>query len=192
MTRWAVYFDRDGVLTDAPVVDGQALAPMLSKDLTILPGAREAVAIVHALGGMALVVTNQPDVARGMLDPAELELMHERLTRELELDDVRVCPHDGIDRCRKPAPGMLIDLAAKHGVDLSNSYMIGDRWVDIAAGAAVSATTILVEYPYSWAATSSGAPPDGLAPDHRVHNVLAAAKIVEGLARNREHTHGGG
>jgi D-glycero-D-manno-heptose 1,7-bisphosphate phosphatase len=179
--QWAVYFDRDGVLTDAPVVDGQALAPTRSKNLTILPGAREAVAAVHALGGLALVVTNQPDVARGTLDPAELDLMHERLTRELRLDDVRVCPHDGVDRCRKPAPGMLIDLAARHGVDLSSSYMIGDRWVDIAAGAAVGATTILVEQPYSWAATSSGAPPVDLAPDHRVSDVLGAAQIIEHL-----------
>jgi D-glycero-D-manno-heptose 1,7-bisphosphate phosphatase len=181
MTRWAVFFDRDGVLTDAPVVDGQALAPMRATDLAILPGAREAVAIVHALGSRALLVTNQPDIARGTLDPAELELMHQRLTRELGLDDIRVCPHDGDHPCRKPAPGMLLDLAATHDVDLSGSYMIGDRWVDIAAGAAAGATTILVEHPYSWSSTSAGAPPAELAPDHRVPDVLAAARLIEGF-----------
>jgi D-glycero-D-manno-heptose 1,7-bisphosphate phosphatase len=108
--------------------------------------------------------------------------MHERLMRELELDDIRVCPHDGVDPCRKPAPGMLLDLAATHDVDLSSSYMIGDRWVDIAAGAAVSATTLLVERPYSWSATSSGAAPEGLSPDHRVPDGLAAARLIQRLA----------
>jgi D-glycero-D-manno-heptose 1,7-bisphosphate phosphatase len=185
VSRWAVYFDRDGVLTDAPVVDGQALAPMLSKDLRILPGARDAVAIVHALGGLALVVTNQPDIARGALDPRELELMHVRLIRELDLDAVRVCPHDGIDRCRKPAPGMLLDLASEHDVDLASSYIIGDRWVDIAAGEAAGVTAILVERPYSWESTSSGAPPPGLAPAHRATNVLAAVQIIESLVGGR-------
>jgi D-glycero-D-manno-heptose 1,7-bisphosphate phosphatase len=181
VTRWAVFFDRDGVLTDAPVADGQALAPKKAADLVVLPGAREAVAAVHALGGLALVVTNQPDVARGTLDPGELDLMHERLAGEVGVDAIRVCPHDGVDRCRKPQPGMLLDLAREHDVDLARSYMIGDRWVDIAAGAAVSSTTILVEHPHSWRATSSGAPPRGLEPDHRVPDVLAAAHIVERL-----------
>ena len=181
MSRWAVFFDRDGVLTDAPVVEGQALSPSTTHDLVILPGAREAVALVHSLGALALVVTNQPDVARGSLDPEELDRMHDRLTRELSLDAVRVCPHDGVDRCRKPAPGMLLDLATEHGVDLRSSYMIGDRWVDIAAGRAVHATTILVEHPYSWQTTSAGAPAVDLAPDHRVRDVFAAAQIIDNL-----------
>ena len=181
MTRWAVYFDRDGVLTDAPVVDGQALSPTKTTELVILPGALEAVTMVHGLGGLALVVTNQPDVARGTLDPAELGRMHDRLNRELGLDGIRVCPHDGADRCRKPAPGMLLDLAEEHAVDLARSYMIGDRWVDIAAGAAVGATTILVDRPYSWSATSAGSPPAELVPDHRARDVFAAVLIIEGL-----------
>jgi D-glycero-D-manno-heptose 1,7-bisphosphate phosphatase len=181
VSRWAVFFDRDGVLTDAPVVEGQALSPTKHHELVILPGAREAVTVVHALGALALVVTNQPDIARGALDPAELDRMHERLTRELAVDAIRVCPHEGVDRCRKPAPGMLLDLAAEHGIDLAGSYMVGDRWVDIAAGAAVRATTILVERHYSWSATSAGAAPAGLVPDHRVLDVLAAVQVIEGL-----------
>jgi D-glycero-D-manno-heptose 1,7-bisphosphate phosphatase len=128
-----------------------------------------------------LVVTNQPDVARGTLDPEELDRMHDRLTRELCLDAVRVCPHDGVDRCRKPASGMLLDLSAELGVDLTNSYIIGDRWVDIAAGAAVGATTILVERPYSWRETSAGSPAAQLAPDHRVGDVFAGVQIIQGL-----------
>jgi D-glycero-D-manno-heptose 1,7-bisphosphate phosphatase len=183
VTRWAVFFDRDGVLTDAPVAEGQATAPTTLAELVVLPGAPEAIVAAHALGALALVVTNQPDIARGTLDPHELDLMHEHLARVLHVDVVRVCPHDGDDRCRKPNPGMLVDLAAEHDLDLTRSYMIGDRWVDIAAGAAVGSTTILVERPYSWRATSSGGPPAGLEPDHRARDVLSAVQIVQRLER---------
>jgi D-glycero-D-manno-heptose 1,7-bisphosphate phosphatase len=189
VSPWAVFFDRDGVLTDAPVVDGRPLSPTDIDGLVILPHAVEAIAVVHELGALAFLVTNQPDVARGLLDPRQLDLMHDRLTRELQLDAVRVCPHDGVDRCRKPEPGMLFDLAAEHRIDLTESYMVGDRWVDVAAGSRAGTTTILVERPYSWQPTSAGAPPEGLAPDHRVSHVLDAARIVRRLRRQDSSDH---
>jgi D-glycero-D-manno-heptose 1,7-bisphosphate phosphatase len=182
MSRWAVFFDRDGVLTEVP----EAGVAMGASALVVLDGARQAIGVVHGLGGVALVVTNQPDVARGVLDLKELAAMHERLAVELGVDAVRACPHDGVDRCRKPAPGMLVDLALELDVDLTRSYMIGDRWVDIAAGATAACTTILIERAYSWHPNSSGAPPSGLTPDYRATDVVDAVRTVTRLVwRNR-------
>ena len=174
--------------THAPVEAGHALSPAQAADLILLPGAVDAVAALAAAGAKVFVVTNQPDVARGRLDPAELALMHDHLRATLAVDDIAVCPHDGAEgcHCRKPRPGMLIDLAARHRVDLDASYMVGDRWVDIAAGAAAGCTTILVERRYSWDSTSAGSPPATLHPDHRVANVATAAGVILARARRTD------
>lgn len=92
-------------------------------------------------------MTNQPDVARKLISPSELERMNRRLVDELEVDLVKVCPHaqDEGCRCRKPAPGMLLDAAAELGISLEKSYMIGDRWSDVDAGRAAGCYTIKIE-----------------------------------------------
>jgi D-glycero-D-manno-heptose 1,7-bisphosphate phosphatase len=187
---WAVFLDRDGVLTEAPVVDGKALSPSQAKDLVLLPGAEEAVAKLRALGALTFVVTNQPDVARGALNPTQLELMHDHLARVLRVDEIRACPHDSTDAClcRKPRAGMLTELASGWNVDLESSYMVGDRWVDIAAGCAAGVTTILVERSYSWSPTSAGVPPPDLEPDHRVRDVMAAAEVIATHASDDHRT----
>lgn len=181
--NWAVFLDRDGVLTDAPMVDGQAGSPSHADDLVLLPGAIDAVAQLRAIGARTFVVTNQPDVARGRLDARQLDLMHQRLGATLAVDEIVTCPHDGADgcACRKPLPGMLRDLAARWDIALDASFMVGDRWVDIAAGAAAGATTLLVEQPYSWQPTSAGNPPSALHPDHQVVDVVEAAHVIARL-----------
>jgi D-glycero-D-manno-heptose 1,7-bisphosphate phosphatase len=175
-----VFLDRDGVLVDAVMRDSVASSPRSVDEFVVLPGAAEAIAELHAVGARCLVVTNQPDVSRGKLDRRQLSEMNDALRRELGVDDVLCCPHDGRDgcACRKPLPGLLERLARRHDVDLSMSWMVGDRWVDIAAGAAAGARTILIDRPYSWAATSSGAPGSDLRPDHRASDLLAAARII--------------
>jgi D-glycero-D-manno-heptose 1,7-bisphosphate phosphatase len=180
VVTWAVFLDRDGVLTDAPVVDGKALAPTEATDLTVLPRVPEAIEMLRAAGAMLFVVTNQPDVARGTLDPRQLDLMHEHLRAALGVEQIRVCPHDGIEgcACRKPKAGMLLDLVEEFAVDPSASWMVGDRWVDVAAGAAAGVTTVLVDRPYSWRATSAGSPAPDLQPDHRVDDLYAAATLI--------------
>jgi D-glycero-D-manno-heptose 1,7-bisphosphate phosphatase len=177
---WAVFLDRDGVLTDAPVVDGKALAPTEATDLAVLPRVPEAIEMLRAAGARLFVVTNQPDVARGTLDPRQLDLMHEHLRVALGVEEIRVCPHDGVEgcACRKPAPGMLLDLIDEFAVDPAVSWMVGDRWVDVAAGAAAGVTTVLVDRPYSWRATSSGSPASDLQPDHRVEDLYDAATLI--------------
>ncbi len=143
----AVFLDRDGVLNRLEHRDGRWRAPVTLAAFHPVPGAAEAVRRLQRAGFVCLVVTNQPEVARGGLDPAVLDAMHERLRRETGVDAVYVCPHpeaDGCD-CRKPRPGLLLRAAAEWSVDPAASFLVGDRWRDIDAGTAAGCTTVLVE-----------------------------------------------
>ena len=146
----AVFLDRDGVLNRAVLKDGLPTPPRSVQDLEVLPGVPEALAALKSAGFRLVVVTNQPDVARGTQRREEVEAINGALLRDLPLDVVKVCYHDDADRCacRKPAPGMILEAAAELGVDLSRSYMVGDRWKDIEAGQRAGTTTILIENEY--------------------------------------------
>ena len=175
-----MFLDRDGVLNEAPVVDGQALSPTAVADLRLLPGVEEAVERLRAAGFALVAVTNQPDIAAGRVTAEVVDAMHAALLATLGLDAVYLCPHDTAAGCgcRKPRAGMLRDAAAAHHLDLHRSWMVGDRWVDVAAGREAGVRTILVERPYSWAPTSSGSPPTGLEPDATVADLGEAAAVV--------------
>lgn len=148
VSRPAVFLDRDGVLSRPVVVDDQPRTPVWARDFELLPGVAADCQSLHDAGYCLIVVTNQPDVARGLLPRHELDAMHALLRAEVQVDDVRVCPHDDADgcSCRKPAPGMLVDAAREHDVDLAASVMVGDRWRDIEAGRRAGCRTVLVDY----------------------------------------------
>lgn len=148
--RPAVLFDRDGVLNCACVRDGKPYPPQTLEEFEIVDGAREALLRLKYMGFVLVVVTNQPDIARGSQSEALVERMHARLLHDLPLDDVLVCPHDDRDNCdcRKPRPGLLFRAAKRYGIDLQQSYMIGDRWRDIDAGHAAGCSTVFIDYSY--------------------------------------------
>ena len=148
--RRAVFLDRDGVLVAPVVRDGRAYSVSSVAELVVLDGAVEACERLRAAGFVLVVVTNQPEVARGTLAAAELEAMHRRLDAEVPVDAILCCMHDDRDgcSCRKPAPGMLVDAAARFGLDLARSYMVGDRWRDVAAGRSAGCTTVFVDASY--------------------------------------------
>jgi D-glycero-D-manno-heptose 1,7-bisphosphate phosphatase len=148
VTQRAVFLDRDGVLSRALKVDGQPRTPMRAADFEVLPGAAGACRRLRGAGYLLIVVTNQPDIARGLLPSGELEAMHAILRRKLPVDDIVICPHDDDDRCgcRKPAPGMLVAAARAHGIDLDASILVGDRWRDIEAGRRAGCRTVLVDH----------------------------------------------
>jgi D-glycero-D-manno-heptose 1,7-bisphosphate phosphatase len=175
-----VFFDRDGVLTEVVMRGTKAGSARTLDELAPMPGARAAVAAVHAAGGMAIVVSNQPDVGRGLLAVDCLEEMNGRLVADAGVDAVLVCPHDGAEgcRCRKPLPGLLLEAADRFGIDLGASWMIGDRWVDIAAGEAAGLGTVLLPQPYSWDATSGGGPPGDLSATRTAKDVADAVRTV--------------
>ena len=148
--RKAVFLDRDGVLNAATIRQGKPYPPDSLAELTVLPGVREALLTLRAAGYINIVVTNQPDVGAGKQRVEVVEAMHDRLRRELALDDVKVCYHTDDQKCdcRKPNPGMLLEAAKVHDIDLSQSFLVGDRWRDVAAGQAAGCGCFFVDYEY--------------------------------------------
>ncbi len=148
--RRAIFFDRDGVLNQAPLLDGVPHPPATLGELQLAPGAPEAVLAVRDAGFLAIVVTNQPDVASGTLRRETVDAINGALAARLELDGVYTCPHDDADRCacRKPAPGLVVAAAVEREIVLAQSYLIGDRAKDIACGRAAGCTTAFVDFGY--------------------------------------------
>lgn len=139
--RRAAFFDRDGVIN----VDRGYVHR--ADQLVFVPGAARALRVCHELGFLVFVVTNQSGVARGYYDEAAVQVFHAHLRAELAragaiLDDLRYCPHhrDGTVTdymrdcaCRKPAPGMILDLLRQWNVDPARSFLVGDQASDMAA-----------------------------------------------------------
>lgn len=147
----AVFLDRDGVLNRAIVREGRPYPPASAEEMELTPGAAAALGRLREAGLVLLVVTNQPDVARGKQTLRAVEVMHEMMAAALPVDDFIVCYHDDKDdcACRKPKPGLLRIGAERHHVDLATSFMVGDRWRDVDAGAAAGCRTILVDGKYA-------------------------------------------
>lgn len=148
--RAAVFVDRDGVLNEAIVRDGQPFAPTSLSELVVLPEAPPACRSLRDEGFLVIVVTNQPELARGSLDSGTLDALHAQLGSQVALDAIYVCPHDDGQRCacRKPAPGLLLKAAADQGIDLKRSFLVGDRWRDIEAGQRAGCRTIFIDRGY--------------------------------------------
>lgn len=178
--RRAVFFDRDGVLVEATVRDGRPFPPAGLRDIEFVPGARDSVARLRDAGFVAICVTNQPDVARGSLDATTAVAMNRFVLESLGLDDLIACFHDDRDgcACRKPRPGMLLQGAARWSVALEESFMVGDRWRDIDAGAAAGCRTVLIDR--GWAEREPESKPDA-----SVDSVMAAAAWILSEARER-------
>lgn len=142
-----VFLDRDGVLNRCRFgADGTPLPPRDLSELELLPGVERACALLSRHGYRLVVVTNQPDVARGTQPRDLVEAINARVASALDLDDVRVCWHDDADGCdcRKPSPGLLLAAAEEAGVDVAECVMVGDRWRDIEAGRRAGCRTALV------------------------------------------------
>jgi len=167
--------DRDGVINQSMVRDGKPYPPPSLEAMAILPGVEQALERLRAAGFLNIVVTNQPDVATGEQKREVVEAMHERLRRTLAIDDIRVCYHVDSDRCacRKPKPGMLLDAARDHEIDLRSSFMVGDRWRDVEAGRAAGCITFFIDYGYAERKPRS--------PDHVVGSLREASAMITAL-----------
>lgn len=143
-----MFLDRDGVLNESIVgPDGVPRPPASMDQFVLIPGVDAACWELRSLGFLLVVVSNQPDVARGTQRREVVETMNARLREMIPLDDIRVCYHDDGDdcSCRKPRPGMLFAAAYDWNIDMSASYMVGDRWRDIEAGSRAGCATVLIE-----------------------------------------------
>lgn len=148
--RPAVFLDRDGVINANLERDGRPVAPTTLAEFQILPGVEHAVRQLKERGYLVVVVTNQPDVANGLTERATVEAMHDIIRARLRVDDIKTCFHNDAAgcACRKPKPGLIHAAAAEHEIDLARSYVVGDRWRDVAAGRAAGCATIFIDYGY--------------------------------------------
>jgi D-glycero-D-manno-heptose 1,7-bisphosphate phosphatase len=145
--RRVVFLDRDGVLTVPEERGGKGYAVRTLADLRFYPDAASSVARLLSAGYDVVVVTNQPDVANGLIEAAVLEEIHARVMEVTGVTSIRTCPHSREDACpcRKPLPGLLLDEAAHAPVDFAASWMVGDRDSDLVAGRAVGVRTMFID-----------------------------------------------
>jgi D-glycero-D-manno-heptose 1,7-bisphosphate phosphatase len=144
----AAFLDRDGVINrKAP--EGQYVTRW--EEMEFLPGVAGAIAMLNKAGFRVIVASNQRCVAKGLVTASEVEVLHQRISRELAdqgavIDAVYFCPHESSPpcSCRKPAPGMLLTAAKDHQIDLHSSWMIGDSAADVAAGKNAGCRTVLI------------------------------------------------
>lgn len=173
----AVFLDRDGTLNVQIVRDGKPFAPDRFEDFHLYEGVPEACHALKQAGFLLVVATNQPEVGRGTLDVAVLDRMHAKLKALVpDIDRIEACYDPGKGETslrRKPAPGMLLDAAAALGIDLSRSWMIGDRWRDVECGKAAGVRTVFIKYGYADEHESN--------PDYTVENFAQAVSVVLGV-----------
>jgi D-glycero-D-manno-heptose 1,7-bisphosphate phosphatase len=139
------------VINRAILRNDRPYAPRTVDEVEILPGVGAALTRLRQAGFLNIVVTNQPDVGTGKLAPATLDAMHARMRETLAIDAFKVCTHTDADACacRKPKPGMILDAAREYGVDLGKSYLVGDRWRDVAAAQAAGCKAVFIDFGYS-------------------------------------------
>jgi len=183
MQRRAVFLDRDGVLNRAVLRNGKPYPPATLAELRVLAGVRDACRVLHESSFALILITNQPDIARGTVTAAQVAEINDRLQRYLALDDIRVCPHDDASHCacRKPRAGLLLDAARRWNIHLPSSYMVGDRWRDVEAGHRAGCQAIFIDHGYR------ERQPD--APYLKVHSLREAARWIVETARSEYRLH---
>jgi D-glycero-D-manno-heptose 1,7-bisphosphate phosphatase len=146
--RRAAFLDRDGVI-NRKAREGEYVIRW--EDMEILPGVASAITLLNRAGFRVIVVSNQRCVAKGLITIADLEALHRRMCKTLAsdgatIDAIYYCPHEKSPpcRCRKPQPGMLLDAARDHDIDLAASWMIGDSDADVEAGRKAGCMTAVV------------------------------------------------
>jgi len=192
--RPAVFLDRDGTINEQ-----MGYINHLSR-FHLLPGVAPAIRQLNERGIPVLVVTNQSGLARGYFPHSLLAKVHERLVEELSaegarVDGIYVCPHHPEARreeyrldcdCRKPKTGLFQTAASEHGIELNASFVVGDRWSDLKAAAAIGATSVLVLTGYGRGDLEYIGPNRKLQPDHVADDLPAAVAWIIGQLDERE------
>jgi D-glycero-D-manno-heptose 1,7-bisphosphate phosphatase len=174
----AVFLDRDGVLTQSINREGKPYPPKVVSEVKILPGVMEALELLRSVNFELVVVTNQPDVARGTSTIKEVSEINSYISNLLDLEKFYICYHDDSDHCdcRKPKAGLLLKAAIELDIELTASYMVGDRWRDIGAGQAAGCGTYFINYNYD--------EPDPISPFITVTSLLGAAQHIQEIEKN--------
>jgi D-glycero-D-manno-heptose 1,7-bisphosphate phosphatase len=177
VTRAAAFLDRDGVLNEPLVVAGHPHPPPGVAEVRMLPDVELACRMLREAGLTIVVVTNQPDIARGTTSREAVDALNAAICDPLRVDVVCTCPHDDADGCgcRKPKPGLIVDAAVRWDIDLARSTTVGDRWRDVEAGRAAGTATVFIDRGY--------AEPGPRSPDLVVQELIEAVPFI--LERSR-------
>ncbi len=145
----AIFFDRDGVLIDAPLINKKPTSVQSLKDVKLCKNILE-ICKYYKKNYYLIMITNQPDYSRGVNSKKNIININNFLKKKLNLDMIYVCYSDN-EKCidRKPNPGMLLKAKKKYKINLKKSFMIGDRWRDVGAGNKAGCRTIFIERNYS-------------------------------------------
>lgn len=155
----AIFLDRDGVINkmvyyrDHGIVD----SPFSPKQFSLCPKVAEAIRLIHTMGIKAILVSNQPGIAKGFYGPAVFDTINRKMQSLLRgsssLDGIYYCLHHPQAKvrkykkacsCRKPRPGLLLRASREHGIDLRRSYMVGDGINDVEAGKKAGCKTVFI------------------------------------------------
>ena len=147
----AVFFDRDGVLNKLVHRDGNYYSPRDIKNFKLYSDAEKAIHDIQEKGYLAIIVSNQPDIARGYLNKSVLDEMTKQIFDKIKVDDIFYCMHDDPDAegCRKPDPGLIIKAQKKWDIDLKQSLMVGDTKKDRGAAENAGKKFILISRSYN-------------------------------------------
>lgn len=169
----AIFFDRDGVINSLIGPEFNR-GPRTLNELAFIGEPELVLAGIRGLGFINLIVTNQPDLSRGGLTLSEHKLICETVLAVCpSVSKIYTCPHDNEDccDCRKPKPGLIDQAHQEFQLNLSDSWLVGDKWTDILAGKARGLTTALLRNDASWNPTSQGLPPNDLSPDFEIRDL---------------------
>lgn len=146
----AIFLDRDGVVVRSIIINKKSYAPRSLKDFKILPKVSIFSEKLKKKKFKLIIVTNQPDVSRGLIKRSILNQMHKLLKEKCKFDDIYVSTSSSRKSFfRKPNPGMLISAIKKHNLNVKKCYLIGDRESDILAAQKVGCKSIFIERNYA-------------------------------------------
>jgi D-glycero-D-manno-heptose 1,7-bisphosphate phosphatase len=169
-----VFLDRDGVINKSILINGIPKPPKSLEELLIIDGVPLAISLLKQHGFIPVVITNQPDVARGTATVEQIKAINSEICKLTDLEFLYMCVHDDDDECicRKPKTGLIIKSATELNIDLSKSFLVGDRWRDVAAGNAAGLASYFIDYSYSEKAPKM--------PFTKVGSLLEAVQLIIG------------
>ena len=178
----ALYLDRDGILNKVVMRDGVVGSPRDKIEFEILEDAHYLTELAYDLGFKSIVVSNQPDVERGLMTLEKLEIINDLLRDELLIEHIEFCTSsDDDNHDRKPNPGMLLDTAHMYKINLEESFFVGDGWKDVEAGKRAGVKTILLQTDYNKEIHGSA--------DYNCNSIKEIVKLIKTLNEKVENAH---